>query len=76
MTNDTTTTPDPTPDPTPLPESDPSTTPDAGEGGYAVYDETLLRFVGGVHPKKADAEKARKSLPSSHKSHKTKVRKV
>lgn len=40
---------------------------------YAVYDETLLRYVGRVYGSKADAEKAAKSGPSGHQR---KVREV
>lgn len=43
------------------------------EGRYAVYDETLLRFIGRVHNTKAEATKAAKDGP---KGHTLKVRKV
>lgn len=35
--------------------------------GYAVYDETLERFVTGVHSKAADAEAQAGDTPEGHK---------
>lgn len=35
--------------------------------GFAVYDETLERFVTGVHDKAADAETAAGDAPEGHK---------
>lgn len=35
--------------------------------GYAVYDETLERFVSGVHDKAADAEAEAGKTPTGHK---------
>lgn len=57
-----------TPAPTPAPAKAEAEEP----GGYALYDLTLTRFVGGVHPTKAKA-KAAASVPKGHRSE---VRKV
>lgn len=73
MTSDTTTTPDPTPDPTDPTPPAPANVDDDRATGYAVYDETLQRFVSGVQEKKADADKLAKNGP---KGHTLKVRKV
>ena len=35
--------------------------------GFAVYDETLGRFVTGVHAKAADAEAEAGEAPEGHK---------
>lgn len=34
---------------------------------YAVYDATLLRFLGGTHETRKAANEAKKSGPSGHK---------
>lgn len=41
--------------------------------GYAVYDETLARFVTGVHAKAADAEAEAGDAPEGHEHETRKV---
>lgn len=49
-----------TPDPSPAPEADEKPATPTNRTGFAVYDETYLRYVGGVHDTKAKAAKAAK----------------
>lgn len=58
MTTDPTTTPDPEPEPA---------QPTAAERtGYAVYDLTILQFVGGVTKDKPSAKAARELVAEGH----------
>lgn len=55
-------------------EEDKATTESGGR--HAVYDVTLQRYVGGVHPDKASADKARRELAKADDSHELESRRV
>jgi hypothetical protein len=73
---DTTTPPAFEPDPNDPPVEIPADVPPPGTApadidadkatGYCVYDETLARFVGGVHTDRKAAQAAAKDGPESH----------
>jgi hypothetical protein len=62
--------PTPTPDPTPPPEdvkpTRASKSSGEGSGRFAVYNKTLLQFVGPVVDKKPTTAEAKKLVPEGH----------
>lgn len=61
-----TTPPEPTPDPEPAKPTKASKVAGEGSGRFAVYNKTLLQFVGPVVDKKPTTADAKKLVPEGH----------